>query len=267
MIDRICSLLKMKKPEMNRGLLFASGATVPTDGTDGYQTGCIFQHTDGSAATALYVNEGTATSCDFNPVISPGSISGHATVSAAGTLTLATVTKTCGIALTDLRCSAKGKDALPDAPDATDLGLADAIGSPVVGTTTNGGATAAATEKAAFDFVVPPDYVAGQDLTVRINAKVSAARQAASPLDVVAKLVKGGALDATDLCTTAAQEMKAVTDPADKDFTIDGDASGDALAPGSVLHVEISFKTDDTGATADGYAQINSVSVLVPSYR
>jgi hypothetical protein len=56
----------MAQPERNRGLLFASGTTVPTDGTDGYQTGCIFQQTDGGSGTAVYINEGSVTSCNFN---------------------------------------------------------------------------------------------------------------------------------------------------------------------------------------------------------
>lgn len=68
MIDRICSLLKIKKPLPSTGFLFASGATVPTDGDAGYQTGCLFQHTDGGAGTSLYVNEGTVTACDFDAV-------------------------------------------------------------------------------------------------------------------------------------------------------------------------------------------------------
>ena len=69
MIERMCSLLKMQKPVPgSSGLLLASGATVPTDGTRGYQTGCIFQHTDGSAGTAFYVNEGTSSSCNFDAV-------------------------------------------------------------------------------------------------------------------------------------------------------------------------------------------------------
>lgn len=68
MIDRTCSLIKMQVPLRNRGLLFASGTVVPTDGTDGYQTGCIFQHTDGGDNDALYVNEGSVTSCDFNSI-------------------------------------------------------------------------------------------------------------------------------------------------------------------------------------------------------
>lgn len=70
MLQRICSLLKIKPPvQDNAGLLLASGATVPADGTAGYQPGCLFQHTDGTTYnTVLYCNVGTATSCDFNVV-------------------------------------------------------------------------------------------------------------------------------------------------------------------------------------------------------
>lgn len=50
----------------NTGILQAYGATVPTDGSTGYATGCLFHHTDGGDGTSLYVNEGTLTSCDFN---------------------------------------------------------------------------------------------------------------------------------------------------------------------------------------------------------
>ncbi|WP_309381978.1 hypothetical protein [Cerasicoccus frondis] len=50
------------------GILDAYGATVPADGSEGYATGCIFRHTDGGDGTALYVNEGSKTSCDFNAI-------------------------------------------------------------------------------------------------------------------------------------------------------------------------------------------------------
>ena len=50
------------------GILIAYGNTVPTDETAGYAIGCIFIHTDGGDGTALYVNEGTAASCDFNAI-------------------------------------------------------------------------------------------------------------------------------------------------------------------------------------------------------
>jgi len=51
------------------GIIEAYGTAVPVDGTSGYITGAIFKHTDGSANTSAYVNEGSNTSCDFNAVI------------------------------------------------------------------------------------------------------------------------------------------------------------------------------------------------------
>lgn len=48
------------------GILIAAGLTLPTDGDVGYSVGCIFIHTDGGDGTALYVNEGSNTSADFN---------------------------------------------------------------------------------------------------------------------------------------------------------------------------------------------------------
>lgn len=49
--------------------MHAYGTTVPTDGDSGYATGCLYAKTDGGNATSLYVNEGSATSCDFNAII------------------------------------------------------------------------------------------------------------------------------------------------------------------------------------------------------
>lgn len=46
----------------------AYGTTVPTDGDSGYVVGCLYLHTDGGDGTALYVNEGSSTSCNFNAI-------------------------------------------------------------------------------------------------------------------------------------------------------------------------------------------------------
>lgn len=51
------------------GVLRAIGPTVPTDGNEGYSPGCIFQKTDGSATTCIYINRGSLTSCDFRTVV------------------------------------------------------------------------------------------------------------------------------------------------------------------------------------------------------
>jgi len=48
--------------------LIVFGTDKPADAATGYATGCLFLHTDGGDNTALYVNEGTASSADFNAV-------------------------------------------------------------------------------------------------------------------------------------------------------------------------------------------------------
>lgn len=69
MQERVASLLRINPPAAGtEGLLMASGDTVPADTTSGYATGCIFQKTGTFDTAALYVNEGSVTSCDFNAI-------------------------------------------------------------------------------------------------------------------------------------------------------------------------------------------------------
>jgi hypothetical protein len=68
-LTRIAELLKMTEPASATGMLFVHGTSVPSDGVAGYAAGCIFLHIDGGAGDALYVNEGSLTSCDFNPLV------------------------------------------------------------------------------------------------------------------------------------------------------------------------------------------------------
>lgn len=53
-------------------VLLAQGATLPTDADAGYAVGCIFLKTNGGVGTVLYVNEGTASSADFNALAGAG---------------------------------------------------------------------------------------------------------------------------------------------------------------------------------------------------
>ena len=59
-------LNKEAKIEYN-GKILDYGKTVPGS-VAGYATGCIFIHTDGGDGTALYVNEGTSSTADFNAI-------------------------------------------------------------------------------------------------------------------------------------------------------------------------------------------------------
>ena len=51
-----------------RGVVLAVGDSVPADASLGYATGCLFIHIDGGDGSALYVNEGTNSSADFNAI-------------------------------------------------------------------------------------------------------------------------------------------------------------------------------------------------------
>ncbi len=51
-----------------RGILLAAGDTVPGDGEEGYAPGCMFQRTNVSDGGAVFVNEGTKASCNFDLV-------------------------------------------------------------------------------------------------------------------------------------------------------------------------------------------------------
>ncbi len=101
MKSRIAKLLRIREPKIEpRGLLFGSGTTVPVDTTDGWQTGAIFQQTDGGASTSLYVNEGSVTSSDFNAVgslaVADYSAGGTTAITISGAYTVSAITIVAG---------------------------------------------------------------------------------------------------------------------------------------------------------------------------
>jgi len=167
------------------------------------------------------------------------------------------------VPLTMLRCVNAGKDALPDTAEGAggSLGLADAIGSLVLGSTTN---NTSLTEYASYDLVLPKWFADHQDLTIRLTARVSVARAASSLVDLVAKRIDEAGLDATDLCITGAQEIKDTTTLTAFDFTIDGDSSGDELTAGSVVHLEMALDICDIGGGSDGYGEIALIQLGIP---
>ena len=67
------------------GILFDWGKTVPVDGTADYAVGAIFQHIDGAAATCLYVNVGSLTSCNFDAASSAAAAALEAALALAST--------------------------------------------------------------------------------------------------------------------------------------------------------------------------------------
>lgn len=166
-------------------------------------------------------------------------------------------TRTIGIPLTDLRVHDAIKDSLPDAAGADDMGLGDAPGSAALGVIT---ADDQQQGYALVLFKMPADYIAGQNLTVRLRAKTTGLGQVANQFDLEAKLV-GDAAVGSDICATAIQTVTAAY--ANYDFTI----TGTSLAPGDVLQLRIYYNMNDTGGGGvAGVATLAAVKVLYPAY-
>jgi hypothetical protein len=163
---------------------------------------------------------------------------------------VATAVKVFGIRLSELRKQAAWKDASPDAPDTTSLGVADAAGSLLTGTQTN---TNAASESAAFAFALPDNYVNGDTVTVRVRAKVSATRFVSQTVDVICKLA--GDTFGSDICETAAQTL--TTSYANYDFVI----TPTGLVAGDVLWIEVYLATNDTGGSTNGTPTATAIQV------
>ena len=76
MLRRVCKLLGFNPDSFvgaDRKIIFDQGNAVPANDIAGYAVGCVFVHRDGGAATALYVNEGTESSCAFKALVTKGS--------------------------------------------------------------------------------------------------------------------------------------------------------------------------------------------------
>lgn len=163
-------------------------------------------------------------------------------------------TRVKGVPLGELRKVAAMKDALGDAGDNTALGVADTAGSPLLGSTSN---NSSKSEVAGYDFVMPQDYVAGQDFTVRARAKVSATRFVGATVDLTAKLV-GDSLGA-DICATNAQTL--TTSYAAYDFTV----TGAGINPGDTVNLQFLLSSNDTGGSTNGASSATQLTVRYPA--
>lgn len=164
------------------------------------------------------------------------------------------------INLYEMRKTAAYKDALADTPGTSLLGLGDAAGSVLTGTTTNGGGTATANESAGFFLELPKSYVAGGTITVRLRAKVSVARTVSATCDVVAKRIDGDGAAGSDICTTAAQSL--TTSYANYDFVV----TPTSFVPGDLLLVDVYGIANDTGGASNGVVTIAAVTVFLEEF-
>ena len=114
-------------------------------------------------------------------------------------------------------------------------------------------------EKCAFTFALPPEYVAGETITLRVRAAMlTTVSDGTALVDAEVWKQDGDGAVGADICATAAQSINSLT-PANKDFTI----TPTGLVAGDVLQVRLSFSGADVGNVGVMIPEISKVTMLL----
>lgn len=118
-------------------------------------------------------------------------------------------------------------------------------------------AAGATTRKVGFEFRVPDNYVAGQAITLRINAGMKTT--VAGVTATVDAQVARKAAPTVDICATAAQSINSL-DAANKDFVL----TPTNVVPGDVLQAVLSVAVNDAATGTAVIGKIYSVELILP---
>lgn len=117
---------------------------------------------------------------------------------------------------------------------------------------------ASVTNKMRRSFILPPEYVSGESVTVRVRAiEAVGAATVATTVDVECYEADGASGISADLCATAAQDVTAVV--GNKDFVI----TPTDLVAGDTLDIEITGVSNDTGGTVGTVLTIYETKLLL----
>ncbi len=143
-----------------------------------------------------------------------------------------------------------------------DLGLAgNTFGTDSWYLTTQDLKTAGATQEyARTSFMLPSEYIAGEDVTVRVHCgMVTTVADTSATIDVeIHKFDRDGTVSGGDLVSTAATSCNSLTF-ADKDFTV----TPTNLTPGDHLDVRTSFTVTDSASGTAVIARAGAVEFLL----
>ena len=171
-----------------------------------------------------------------------------------------TATTTYPVPLTNAKIHDAMDDFLPDTAANDDMAIitgTPGTDAPTLQGVDFGGTTS--DEKCAFELELPPDYIAGQSVTVRVRAAMlTTVADTSCTVDVEAFETDGDGAVGSDICATAAQSMNSLT-PANLDFTI----TPTNLAPGDTIIVRLSFAGTDSGNLGVMVPEISALSLIV----
>lgn len=149
---------------------------------------------------------------------------------------------------------------LPGTAAADDLALIGGTfgsASPVI--RSSDGKATTITQYARCQVALPPEYVAGQTVNLRLHCgMITTISDGTATVDVSAYASDSEAGVGADLVTTAAQSINSLTD-ADKTFVID--ATG--LVVGSLLDIRIAISITDAATGTAVVGQVGSVQLLL----
>lgn len=149
---------------------------------------------------------------------------------------------------------------LPGTPASDDLGIIEGTFGTDAPTIQTGDAKAATvTRRMRFQFPLPKEYIAGQDVQVQIRAgMVTTISDSTATVDVEAYAYDGDGAVGSDLCTTAAQTINSLVKD-NRNFVI----TATALSPGDVLDVRVTVAITDSATATAVIGEISKVTMLL----
>lgn len=163
------------------------------------------------------------------------------------------VSQTIGVDFNSLRVFDNPAALLPAAAANDDIGLiigTPGTDAPSLQTADEGGSSAEQHHYAVFYWVVPPTYVSGSTVTLKVHGGMLRVADQASTtvVDVeawVTDYTSGDLSVSTDLCGTAAITAINATTFAEHSFVIDDDLTGHVLTAGSMVVFKLRMTVDD----------------------
>jgi hypothetical protein len=261
----------------SEAVIIAQLADINTDFTHADQTNpTLYVQSADQATVADYVSvahnqtDGVIATGAGNLNLTPSG--GTVAVTGAGSYTagLTVVSQTIGIDFSRMRVFNNTAALLPVAGAADDLGQ--------VNGTLGTNAPSLQTEdlkaeggnptlnRAYFEFLLPPTYLAGSTVTLRLRAgMLTTIADDAATLDAecwVPDYTNDDGTVSGDLVTPVAQNINSTT-LANIDFTIDDDAAGHNLAAGSLVQCQITTSVSDGATGTAVIAIIRKIDVII----
>ncbi|MBE3044089.1 hypothetical protein IMZ48_16260 [Candidatus Bathyarchaeota archaeon] len=143
--------------------------------------------------------------------------------------------------------------------DDTVLGLAGGTygtnGPRLIGSAAN---ASSKSEYARLLWTLPPEYVAGSDLTFRFRCQVDGSAAVSQTIDLSCRLVDAEGGVGADLVEEAAQALPIAW--ANVDFTV----TGATLSPGDELDILLTLAVNDTGGSLNRSGEVGAVIIGCP---